>query len=257
MTDRIKHLECILFEAGQILLEQDIMVNCHKTKNDLLTENDISIEKFVVSEITKFDPSASIVSEETYANGNLSGRCYIIDPIDGTCNFASGLSLYGIQVAYSEDGIIKASVLHYPATKDTITALNGDGTYLNGKRVSVDVSAEAQDGFLIISDYYDDVDTPMTKQFELIQALQSSFLKTRHFGAACIDFSMLVKRNAVAYICYYSKVWDIAPGLLAALEADCVCSALDGTPYKLGNSGLVVANNEKTLRLILKKYSEI
>lgn len=252
-----KLLEEILREAGRRLLNQDATVSCHKTKNDLLTENDVAIETFIVGEIMKLDPTADVVSEENYSNGSIAGRCYVLDPIDGTCNFVAGLPLYGIQIAYFEDGVAKASVLHYPVNGDTIVAVKGEGAYWNGQRIKVDGSASAGDGVLIISDYYDDVPVPITKQFDLVRALQSKFLKTRHFGAACVDFAMLARGNALAYVTYYSKVWDIAPGLLVVAEAGCVFASVDGADYHYGNAGLVVANNEKNLQLILKQFAEL
>lgn len=257
MTDRLKKLEEILLEAGRRLLAQDVKVARHKTKNDLLTENDVAVETFIVAEIRKMDPAAEIVSEENYSNGSIDGRCYVIDPIDGTCNFAAGLPLFGIQVAYFENGEVKESVLHYPVNGDTVTAVKGDGTYWNGNKIKVNASASAKDGILIISDYYDDIPFPISKQFDLVRSIQPEFLKTRHFGAACVDFSMLVRGNALAYITYYSKVWDIAPGLLAATEAGCVFAAIDGGDYRYGSAGLVVANNEENLKIILKQFSEL
>lgn len=256
MTEQIKQLERIVREAGKKLLAQEVIVSRHKTKNDLLTENDILIENFIVEQIKKLDPSASVVSEENYASGSLTGRCYVVDPIDGTCNFAAGLTLYGIQIAYFEDEVCRAAVLYFPASDNILTATYGGGTFWNGVRVHVDTAAKAEDGVLIISDYYGDVSVPMHKQFSLVEALQPSFLKTRHFGAACIDFSLIVCGHALAYITYYSKIWDISPGLLAAKEAGCVYAATDGSPYRYGEAGLVVANNEENLRLILQKAKE-
>lgn len=257
MTERIKQIESIVREAGKKLLAQEVVVSRHKTKNDLLTENDILIENFIVEKIKRFDPSASVISEENYSRGSLSGRCYVVDPIDGTCNFAAGLTLYGIQIAYFEDEVCRASVLYFPKHDDVLTAIDGNGAYFNGERVRVDPSQKAADGMLIISDYYGDVSVPMHKQFSLVEKLQPSFLKTRHFGAACIDFSLIVCGHALAYITYYSKVWDISPGLLAAKEAGCVYAAIDGSPYRYGESGLVVANSEENLKLILNAAKKI
>ena len=98
---------------------------------------------------------------------------------------------------------------------------------------------------------------PFDKQFELVKHLQNHFLKTRHFGAACVDFSMLVKGHGLAYITYYHKIWDIAPGLLIATEAGCVVGALDRDTYEYGRPGLVVANNKATLDLILHTFQNI
>lgn len=257
MTDRARQLERILRAAGERLLKQTVTVSCHKTKNDLLTENDILMDDYIVGEITALDPEASIISEENYADGELSERCYVIDPIDGTCNFAAGLPLFGIQAAYFEHGEPVLSVLHYPVSGDTLLAEKGEGAYWNGRRIYCDRSVAAGDGILLISDYYDDVSTPMHRQFALVEKLQPHFLKTRHFGAACVDFGMLVRGNAAAYITYYSKIWDIAPGYLAAREAGCVCAPIRGDAYRFGDAGLVIANNDENLQLILRHISDL
>ena len=257
LNNKIEKLQHILREAGKYLLKQNVMIDCHKNKNDLLTQNDIDTETFLVKEITRFDPRANIISEENYANNSLDGCCYVIDPIDGTCNYAAGLPLFGIQVAYFEYGEEQFSILHYPKSGDTLLAIKNRGSFWNGKLTFTQVGTSPSDGILLISDYYDNVKVPLDKQFKLVKALQPHFLKTRHFGAACIDFSFLTKGIAAAYICYYSKIWDIAPGLLAALESGCVCSSIDGSPYQFGNSGLVVANNRITLQLILDKFAKL
>lgn len=257
MNKQLVLLEKVLREAGEKLLAQKVVVSKHKTKNDLLTENDVAIENFIVDKLKKLDPTAEILSEENYSDGNLTGRCYVIDPIDGTCNFAANLPHFGIQVAYFENGECIASILYFPKTGDVLTAALGEGTHLNGKLIRVDSNADSSDGFLIISDYYDEINIPMHKQFALVQSLQSHFLKTRHFGAACVDFSLLACGNALTYVCYYSKIWDIAPGLLIAKEAGCVYSSLDGSSYKYGNAGLVVANNEHNLNIVLNEFIKL
>jgi fructose-1,6-bisphosphatase/inositol monophosphatase family enzyme len=75
------------------------------------------------------------------------------------------------------------------------------------------------------------------------------------FGAACIDFTNLAKNGAQAYICYYHYLWDIAPGLLLVKEAGAVYSGIN-KPYSFGDHSLIVANNEKTLKMILETINE-
>lgn len=243
--------------AGEKLLSQTVTVASHKTKNDLLTENDLAIENFIIDELKKTYPDINIVSEEYNPDNALDdGLTVVIDPIDGTCNFAVGLSMFGIQLAVFTENVCRGAILYFPVSGDTFTAEEGKGAYLNGKRLWVNKEAKPSDGMLLISDYYDSIDIPFDKQFALVKDLQKHFLKTRHLGAACVDFSVLAKGHALAYVTYYHKLWDIAPGLLIAREAGCVCGAVDRDAYEYGRPGLVVANNRENLDLIIRTYRE-
>ncbi len=245
--------------AGKYLLSQTVKVSSHKTKNDLLTENDLKTEHFIIEGIKKDFPSVNILSEEYNSENSLDigGTTIIIDPIDGTCNFAVGLPLYGIQLAVANEGVCTFAAIYFPESDELITAEIGKGAYLNGKPLKVKNNASCKDGMLIISDYYDNISYDFSSQFELVKNLQKSYLKTRHFGAACVDFSYLARSHALAYITYYHKIWDIAPGLLVALEAGCVCASLEGGSYQYGNPGLVVANNAENLNVILAEYAAL
>lgn len=247
----------VAVEAGKLLLTQTAIVNSHKTKNDLLTENDLMIENFIIGKIREEYPDINIVSEEYNPDNLPKGETVIIDPIDGTCNFAAGLDLYGVQLAIMKDGACLYSVLYFPESDNLFTAEKGKGAFLNGKRLVVNDKTSSRDGMLIISDYYDNIDYDFDNQFELVKRLQKSFLKTRHFGAACVDFSFIAQGRALAYITYYHKIWDIAPGLLLAQEAGCVSARLGSEKYEYGKTGLVVANNPKNLRMILESYAEL
>lgn len=227
-------------EAGQELLCQSVQVIEHKSKNDLLTKNDIDTENRIIASIKSKFPNINIVSEENNPNARLEGLTVVIDPIDGTCNYAAGIELYGVQMALFDEGECVAAVIYFPATGDMYTAIKGQGAYKNGQRIMVNKNIAPKDGILIISDYYDNISIPMDEQFKLVKSLQSKFLKTRHFGAACVDFAMLVNSCAQMYITYYHKIWDIAPGLLIATEAGCTYGMVDNSDFEYGKPGLVV-----------------
>lgn len=247
----------VTLEAGKFLLSQTVAVNNHKTANDLLTQNDLETEEFIIARLHQTHPDVHIVSEEYNPDSTPEGLTVVIDPIDGTCNYAVGLPLFGIQLALFDGGECLGAVLHFPVSGDTFTAEKGQGAYHNGKRISVNPETPAGDGVLLISDYYGGMDIPMERQFDLVQALQSYFLKTRHLGAACVDFTTLAKGHALAYITYYSKLWDIAPGLLLAREAGCVAGYLPGGDYPWWAPGLVVASSPEILEHILKTYNSL
>lgn len=253
----ISALAQILEEAGKLLLAQTVQVAAHKTANDLLTQNDLLTERFLMEKITSLLPQANIISEETSADKELKGLSVVIDPIDGTCNYAVGTQRFGIQLAVFEEQTCVAALLHFPSTGKTLWASLGGGAWCNGRALTVDTSASSGDGMLLLSDYYANISVPMDTQFELVKQLQPVFLKTRHLGAACVDFASVVQRQALAYICYYYHIWDIAPGLLIAKEAGCCCSLLDGSDYRYGTPGLVLANSPETLQRITETYKKI
>ena len=244
-------------EAGERLLAQTVVVNHHKSANDLLTENDLQTEAFIIAQMQKTHPQLNIISEEYHPDNDSGGVTLVIDPIDGTCNYAAGMDLFGIQLAVFSDKICRGAVLYFPTTKELITAELGKGAYCNGKPIRVNPETPASDGILLISDYYPQLPVSMSQQFLLVQSLQHRFLKTRHLGAACVDFSVLAKGQALAYITYYHKIWDIAPGLLVATEAGCVYGSLLEDTYTYGSPGLLVANNRETLQLILDTYHNL
>ena len=192
-----------------------------------------------------------VVSEEYHPDATPQGLSVVIDPIDGTCNFAAGIPMFGVQMAVMEDALCQGAVLYLPCTKQLFRARLGKGATCNGSPLRVNTSAVPADGVLLISDYYGNIQIPMDRQFSLVQSLQSIFLKTRHLGAACIDFTTLAQGQALGYVTYYHKLWDIAPGLLLCKEAGCVCGAVDAPTYEYGKPGLVVANSEATLKCIL------
>lgn len=253
----IERLSEVARQAGDLLLSQTVVVNHHKTANDLLTENDLQTEAFIISQMQKTHPELNIVSEEYHPDNDPGGITLVIDPIDGTCNYAAGMDLFGIQFAVFADRVCRGAVLYFPVSGDLLTAELGKGAFLNGQPVKANREAAASDGILLISDYYGNLPIPMDRQFRLVQALQPKFLKTRHLGAACVDFLTLARGQALAYITYYHKIWDIAPGLLAATEAGCVYGSLLEENYTYGNPGLVVANNPQTLQTILDAYRSL
>ena len=239
--------------AGKRLLNETAVVNSHKNTNDLLTQNDLDTERFIVETIRGVYPDINIISEETMHNTPLNGISVVLDPIDGTCNFSAGNNLFGVQIALFNDLTCIFSAIYLPFEDKLFLAYENEGAYLNGKRIFADRRIP-QDGILLISDYYEDVEISVDKQFELIKSLRKEFLKIRHFGAACVDFAMLVEKKAVAYISYYNKLWDIAPGLLMAKEVGLFHQMLDGGTYSQNKTGLVVANNQETLDLIIERY---
>jgi len=230
----------------------------HKSANDVLSETDLKLNAFFSESILKAYPAAKIIAEESKNEGLTEALTFVVDPLDGTCNYTRGLSLCGIQIAVFENKRCVLSFIGLPHYNQIYYAIDGKGAYLNGERIFVDKTISHGEGILALSDFYTvDDDIAFDKQFELVKKLQPHFLKTRLFGAACIDFSYLATNKAQAYVCYYRYIWDIAPGLLISKEAGAVFKTISGGDYEYEGHSLVVANSVENLALILTAAAEI
>ena len=221
----------------------------HKTDHDFLTDADLKMEELLIDEIKRRYPDANIISEETRASGDLNGNTFIIDPIDGTCNYVNSIPLYGIQIAYFQDDECTASAIYNAQNESIYWATLGGGAFCDGRRLEVKDIRHAE-GVLILSDFYDDSFTSVSEQLRIVEKMRGSFLKIRLFGAACYDFTSLADNLSQAYFCQYRNIWDIAPGLLIASESGCCYCSFDGKDYQYGDKCLLVANSEDTLKIL-------
>jgi myo-inositol-1(or 4)-monophosphatase len=252
-----KQLEQIFKKAYKLYMQKPTKTLEHKSKNDLLTQADLNMDAFISNKLKKLHPNFNLLTEELSNKTKLKGFTFVIDPIDGTCNFVNNLKLSGIQGALFLDDVCVMSVIYLPYQKQLFYAVLNEGAFLNNKKITIDKTIPHSSGILQLSDFYSNVKTSMQKQFKLVSLMQNIFLKTRLFGAACIDFTNLVTNKAQAYICYYNHIWDIAPGLLLIKEAGGLYGTLENKPYKWNYDNLIVANNEETLKLIQNEYQKI
>ena len=230
----------------------------HKSPNDLLSQADLELNEYFVNAIKKEYPLAKIIAEES-ENEELSDELtFVIDPLDGTCNYSIGIPLSGIQLAVLENKKPILSIIYLPNQDELYLAKKGEGAYLNGKRLTVNKDIKHNDGVLILSDFYkDEKDISLDNQYKLVEELRLDFVKTRLFGAACNDFAYLATSKAQAYICYYRNLWDILPGLLLIEELGMFYRRITGDFYSLGDESLVIANNQETLDLIINKAKKL
>lgn len=245
LTELVKNAKEIFFQEHRSLHR--------KSPNDILSEADLALNEYFVKAIKKKYPDAKIIAEESENESLSDDLTFIIDPLDGTCNYANKIPLCGMQLAVLQDKEAILSIIYLPFFDELYVAKKGEGAYLNGKRLQVNKDVKHGDGVLLISDYYfENKDMPYDKQYELTKKLKLEFLKTRLFGAACVDYTFLATGKAVAYICYYHNIWDVAPGLLLVKEAGMLTSTIKGHPYKYEEHSLVVGNNQETLDLLIK-----
>ena len=128
-----------------------------KDGRDIVTDADKQIENFCISLIKKRFPNDGVISEESFADTVLpnKGRFWIIDPLDGTWNFACGIPAFAIQIAFAVDGEIVLSAINVPFGlhgREKYFAQKGEGAYMNGKRIFAKKQTEIKRAIVAVSD---------------------------------------------------------------------------------------------------------
>ena len=124
-----------------------------KTQFDLVTDIDCGIEYELAQIIRQNFPQDKIHGEETSSDQIIEGRTWTIDPIDGTCNMASSIPLYGVQCALFENSEVVFSIIYLPHFDELFFAEQGAGCYLNGKRVFVKQNEDINNAIVSFGDY--------------------------------------------------------------------------------------------------------
>jgi len=207
-------------QAGEFVVGErskgEFKVN-FKGERDLVTEADIGAEKIILAAIREEFPNDKILSEEASPNEqDFLHPLWIIDPIDGTTNFAEGHHQVGISIAFAEGGIAKVGVVHAPFVQETFRAVRGNGAYLNDKRLQIldetDFSrALIGTGF----PYKRDNLGPIIKRFSNVL---SRCRDIRRLGAASLDISWVACGRLQGFYETLSP-WDMAAACLIAREA--------------------------------------
>ena len=211
-----KFIQRIVREAEK-LLSRDFRVYAKGSKGDLVTDIDYLVERFLIEKIQAEYPNFAIISEEFNSNAAMSENCFIIDPIDGTKNFANGLPLWGIQVACRKNGKTIASVIDLPALKEFYFA-DESGAYLNGEKNSVREVPVLNAFYAVIGGDVIEAATKMLKYGST----------HRVFGSACVAFGFLAAGRMHGVSFRAKNPWDFEPGLFLAKQAGAVVKSEPG-----------------------------
>lgn len=186
-------------------------------ENDLVTNLDLEIEKFLIDEIKKEYPNFDIVSEEFNTNNEITENCFIIDPIDGTINFANNLPLWGIQIACIKNGETIASVINLPRINEFYYA-DETGAYLNDKRIYVNEVPIKNTLYAIDGN----------NNLPSMQRMRKHSSSRRNFGGVCISMAFVASGRIHGAVYRSDKPWDYEPGLFICKMAGACIKSIDG-----------------------------
>ena len=225
-----------------------------KTKSasfDLLTSADTEAEEEVVSLIRKHFPGHNFLAEENKYLTTDSEYTWVIDPLDGTNNFACGLPIFCSSVALVHKGKTLVGVIYDVTRNELFYAQKGKGAFLNGKPIRVNKVNTIKKALLITGFYYGRGREVSETLDAVKQFLFQHILGIRRLGAAALDLCYVASGRAAGYWEYELSPWDFAAGKLIVEEAGGRVSGRYGEELPWDKRHFIVASNGKVHRRML------
>ncbi len=219
---------------------------------DLVTVADTGAERAIVSLIRRYYPDHNFFAEEEKYAKTPSEYTWIIDPLDGTNNFASGMPIFCVSIALARgDEVIVAAV--YDVTRDELFyAQKGKGAFLNGKRIRVNRAGSLREAVLITGFYYSR-GKEMLETLETIKRfMRKRILGVRRLGAAALDLCYVASGRAAGFWEFQLSPWDFAAGKLLVEEAGGRVTGSRGERVPLFEKYFIVSSNGLIHRAMLK-----
>ena len=244
MQPTLKDIENLALKAGEILRNhfgQDLQVE-YKGEIDLVTEADHRSEEYLLDEIRRRFPEDIIVSEESGAFPGQPCCQWFIDPLDGTVNFAHGLPLFSVSVAYASYGDLLLGAVYDPVHDELFSARRGQGALRNGKSIRVSNQPELNRSLLVTGFSYD-IRTNPRNNLDLFGKFSLRSQGVRRLGSAALDLCYVACGRLDGFWEISIHSWDIAAGALIASEAGAFVTKTDGSPDYLVTPCSILAAN--------------
>ena len=214
-----------------------------KGEDDPVTIVDREVEAFLSEALTKLAPGVAIVGEEAAAADPtvldaLSEQCWIIDPLDGTSNFAKGEGHFGIIIALADAGEAVAGWLYDPVRDRLCHTKRGEGAFVDGEAIKAKPSGNTPPNLAAMKRFMSD------EQRALFEAeVEPHYTIVEAPGAAAEQYPLVVSGGHDTAIYERTLAWDHAAGCLFLNEAGGACLRPDGSPYRVddGRKGMIGA----------------
>ena len=234
-------LDCVR-EAGRVVREQwnDPREIAFKGRIDLVTQTDLAVERLLSERLPALLPGSSVLAEESHTTLVPDDLTWIVDPVDGTTNYAHRIPMVAVSVALWRGGRVELGAVFLPVMDELFWAVRGEGAFLNGERIRVSGEAVMQSALIATGfpySFYAEIDEVCERLRRVLLASQG----IRRMGAAAVDLAYTACGRLDGYYETGLKPWDTAAGWLLVEEAGGRVSALDGD-YTLG-SHMIVATN--------------
>lgn len=213
-----------------------------KAKHDLVTQADIESEKVIKEHIKSVYPDDKFLAEESHEDAKLTeSRTWIIDPIDGTTNFAHGVPFYAVSIALYEHRIAQVAVVLGLPHHELFTAIRGQGAFLNGDKITVSPTQSPSSSLIGTGFPYRDLSV-LEDYMKVFDTLMHETHGVRRPGSASYDMAYVASGRYDGFYEYALAPWDVAAGALLIEEAGGRVSDWTGGSDWLTGSRIIAAN---------------
>src|SRR5688500_711309 len=223
-------------EAGRVLADKfgRALQVSNKGDIDLVTEADLAAERLIVERIRSYHPRHAILTEESgdvkEAGGPGAEYKWIIDPLDGTTNYAHGYPVFCVSVALEHEGSVVVGVVYDPTRDELFAAERGEGATLNGRRVRVSDVGELNRALVCTGFPYD-----VRERGDFARHFRAFIMRAqsvRRDGAAALDLAYVAAGRFEGFYEEGLRPWDVAAGVLLVEEAGGRVTHYDGSPFR-------------------------
>lgn len=231
--------------SGAALLEyfnRPFEVKQKESQSSIVTEADLESERIIIGLIKEKFPSHNIISEESGFTDNKSEYTWIIDPLDGTSNFASGLPWFGVLISVLKNSTPIMGGAYLPVQDTLYFAGAGKGTYRNGESLPMLSDKDLKDSlFSFCTDFTDDI-TSLNRGAEIFKYIVKASRNIRSTNSL-VDFIYTAEGGFGGVINLFTKIWDICAPALIISEVGGVMKNLNGSSIQFNvTEGLINQN---------------
>jgi myo-inositol-1(or 4)-monophosphatase len=211
--------------------------------NDLVTEVDKKSEKCIIDMVKNQYPEHVFLAEESGLTGNNSAVKWVIDPLDGTVNYAHGVPIFSVSIAVEVNGEVVVGVVLDPSRNELFTAKKGEGAFLNGKKIAVSKSAELSKSMVVTGFPYNVKENP----FNCIDIFKNFLLASRalrRLGSAALDAAWVAAGRFDGFYEVALHPWDSAAGALLVTEAGGKATNFSNDNFSIYEKSVLLTNGK-------------
>lgn len=234
--------------AGKIIKEgfgTSFTIKNKEGKNNLVTEYDNLSEEAIINKITSRFPDHKFLAEESGKSGfqNSDNIRWLIDPLDGTVNFAHQLPIFSVSIAAELNKELLVGVIYNPILDELFYAKKGGGAFLNNEPIKVSETTSLDTSFLVTGFPYNVDKDPGFCVEQFISIIRRG-IPIRRLGSAALDLAYVANGRFDGFWEIELKPWDVAAGVLLVREAGGLVTQYNNEPYWIDDLSMLATNGK-------------